>query len=134
MVMKEREQPRDTFILKRGAYDAPGEKVTPKCLPFFHRSLRNVASKSARACKWLVDERNPLTARATVNRYWALLFGIGIVKTVEDLGSQGEWPVHPELLDWLSVEFRENGWSVKHILKTMVMSATYRQPRRQHPN
>jgi hypothetical protein len=77
--------------------------------------------------RWIVDRENPLTARATVNRLWAMLFGIGLVKTVEDFGSQGEWPVNQDLLDWLAVEFMDSGWSVKHMLKTMVMSAAYQQ-------
>ncbi len=76
---------------------------------------------------WLVDRKNPLTARVTVNRFWATFFGYGIVKTVDDFGSQGEWPMHPELLDWLAVEFMESGWNVKALQKRIVMSATYRQ-------
>ena len=116
---------RDTFILKRGAYDAPGEKVTagvPAALP----QLPPEANRLDLA-RWLVDPRNSLTARVAVNRFWQGLFGTGIVKTVDDFGAQGEFPVNPELLDWLAVEFRESGWNVKAILKLMVMSATYRQ-------
>jgi hypothetical protein len=133
MVMKEREQTRDTFVLKRGAYDAPLEKVTP-AIPAILPPLPKEGPRNRLAlAQWLVDRNNPLTARATVNRFWAMVFGTGIVKTVEDLGSQGEWPVHPDLLDWLAVEFMEHGWSVKHILKTIVMSATYRQSSRTTP-
>jgi len=77
--------------------------------------------------RWLVSEDNPLTARVTVNRWWAEIFGQGIVTTVEDFGIKGVPPTHPELLDWLAVEFMEHGWSMKHILKQIVMSATYRQ-------
>jgi hypothetical protein len=77
--------------------------------------------------RWLVAPGNPLTARVTVNRYWQMIFGTGLVKTVEDFGSQGEWPTHPELLDWLATEFVRTGWDVKGILKTILMSATYRQ-------
>ena len=133
MVMRERDERRETFVLKRGAYDAPGEKVSaavPGVLPPMSEDLPRNRLGLAR---WIVDPKNPLTARATVNRFWAMLFGTGIVKTVEDLGSQGEWPVHADLLDWLAVEFVERGWSVKHLLKTMVMSATYRQSSRVTP-
>ncbi len=77
--------------------------------------------------RWLVDPANPLTARVAVNRFWQMYFGTGIVKTVEDFGSQGEWPTHPELLDWLATEFMRTGWDVKALQKTIVMSATYRQ-------
>jgi hypothetical protein len=83
--------------------------------------------------KWLVDESNPITARVAVNRFWAMLFGTGLVKTVEDFGSQGEWPVHQEVLDLLAVDFMKSGWSVKKILKTIVMSDTYRQSSRVTP-
>ena len=133
MVMQEQTPPRDTFILKRGAYDAPGEKVephTPTVLPAFAPSW---PADRLGLARWLVDRNNPLTARVTVNRFWQMLFGTGLVKTVEDFGSQGEWPLHPELLDWLAVEFMDSGWSVKHTLKTIVMSATYRQSSRVTP-
>ena len=127
MVMKERETPRETFVLKRGAYDAPGEKVppgVPKVLPSLSKDYPNNRLGFAR---WLVHPGNPLPARVTVNRFWQMLFGVGLVKTAEDFGSQGEWPIHPELLDWLATEFIEGGWNVKAVLKTIVMSATYRQ-------
>ncbi len=127
MVMKEREVPRETFILKRGAYDAHGERVSagpPHVLPPLPEGYPNNRLGFAR---WLVDRSNPLPARVAVNRFWQMLFGVGLVKTMEDFGSQGEWPMHPELLDWLATEFMDSGWNVKSILKTMVMSATYRQ-------
>jgi hypothetical protein len=133
MVMQERPDRRDTFLLKRGAYDAPGEKVaplTPAALPPFRKEW---PANRLGLARWLVDRGNPLTARVTVNRFWQMLFGTGIVKTVEDFGSQGEWPVHQDLLDWLAVEFMESGWNVKHVLKTMVMSAAYRQSSRVTP-
>ncbi len=116
---------RDTFLLKRGAYDAPGDPVTagvPAILPQTTGTNDRLA-----LARWLVDRQNPLTARVTVNRFWQSLFGTGIVKTVDDFGAQGEWPSHPELLDWLAVEFMDNGWNVKAIQKLMVLSETYRQ-------
>jgi hypothetical protein len=115
---------RDTFVLKRGAYDAHGEKVAPG-IP----SALGGPECADRLClaRWLVSAENPLTARVTVNRFWQSFFGFGIVKTVDDFGAQGEFPVHPELLDWLAVEFRESGWNVKALQKLIVMSAAYRQ-------
>ena len=127
MVMQERETRRETHVLKRGAYDAPQEKVepgVPAVLPALPDGAPNNRLGFAR---WLVDPANPLTARVTVNRFWQMFFGMGLVKTVEDFGSQGEWPTHPELLDWLATEFVQSGWDVKGIVKTIVMSATYRQ-------
>jgi hypothetical protein len=116
---------RDTFVLKRGAYDAPGEKVTagiPEILPA-GAAPRNRLDLA----RWLTDRANPLTARVTVNRFWQSYFGTGIVKTVDDFGSQGEFPTNPGLLDWLAVEFMESGWNVKAMQKLSVMSAAYRQ-------
>jgi hypothetical protein len=115
---------RETFVLKRGAYDAHGEPVTPG-IP---AALGGPACGD-RLClaQWLVSKSNPLMARVAVNRFWQSYFGYGIVKTVDDFGVQGEWPVHPELLDWLAVEFMESGWNVKALQKLIVMSATYRQ-------
>jgi hypothetical protein len=127
MVMKEGEKPRDAFILKRGAYDNPGEKVSPgvpAILPPLHQEWENNRLGLAR---WLVDSSNPLTARVTVNRLWQQLFGNGLIKTVEDFGTQGERPVNQELLDWLAVEFMQKNWNLKLVLKTIVMSASYRQ-------
>lgn len=127
MVMVDDDAARESFLLKRGAYDNPGEKVlagVPEVLPQLKPEWPNNRLGLA---KWIIDRSNPLTARVAVNRYWQSLFGTGIVKTVDDFGSQGEWPVHPELLDWLAVEFMDSGWDVKAIQKLMVMSATYRQ-------
>jgi mono/diheme cytochrome c family protein len=127
MVMREMPTPRDTFLLIRGQYDKHGEKVSagvPACLPPL---ADDAAANRLGLARWLVDPAHPLTARVIVNRYWQMLFGTGLVKTAEDFGSQGERPSHPELLDWLAVEFRESGWDVKHMLRLMVTSATYRQ-------
>jgi hypothetical protein len=124
---------RDTFVLKRGAYDAPGEKVTagvPETLAPLRAGWPNNRLGLAR---WLVDRANPLTARVSVNRFWQSYFGFGIVKTVDDFGAQGEFPFHPELLDWLATEFMESGWNVKALQKIIVMSATYRQSSRVTP-
>lgn len=127
MVMEEYPEPKDTFLLIRGAYDRPGEKVSrgvPAALP----ALPAVATNDRLGlANWLVDAENPLTSRVTVNRFWQMYFGTGIVKTVEDFGSQGEWPSHPGLLDWLATDFVDSGWDVKRLQKTIVMSATYRQ-------
>ncbi len=130
MVMAEMEQPRNSRVLYRGEYDKPRDEVqpgTPSALPplpdGFPRDRLGLA-------RWLVMPDHPLTARVTVNRLWQQLFGIGIVKTAEDFGTQGDRPTHPELLDWLAVEFVDSGWDVKALLKEIVMSATYRQSSR----
>ncbi len=133
LVFKELAKPRDAFILKRGEYDQRGDKVgraTPEFLPPMAEGLPNNRLGFA---KWLVDPSHPLTARVAVNRYWQQLFGVGLVKTSEDFGSQGEPPSHPQLLDWLAVDFRESGWDVKRMMKQLVMSATYRQSAKATP-
>lgn len=127
MVMSEMEKPRDTFILMRGAYDKHGDKVTartPTSLPAMPEGAPNNRLGLA---KWLTASNNPLTSRVTVNRFWQMYFGTGIVKTAEDFGSQGEFPSHPELLDWLASDFMQHGWDVKRLQKLIVMSASYRQ-------
>lgn len=114
-------------VLFRGQYDQPREEVgpgSPSALPPMAASLPRNRLGLAR---WLVDPANPLTARVTVNRFWLEIFGTGLVKTAEDFGSQGEPPSHPELLDWLAVEFRESGWDTKKLFRLMVTSAAYRQ-------
>jgi len=127
MVMEESPTPRETHMLNRGDYSQPGEKVTagtPGVLP----PLPNGAPANRLGlAEWITMPGHPLTARVAVNRFWQLLFGAGLVKTTADFGSQGEWPSHPELLDWLAVDFIESGWDVKALVKKMVMSATYRQ-------
>jgi hypothetical protein len=133
MVMEELPEPRPTFLLKRGVYDAPGEKVergVPAALSPMPKEYPNDRLGFA---KWLVSPDHPLTSRVAVNRFWQMLFGAGLVGTTEDFGTQGEWPSHPELLDWLAVEFQQNGWKVKSLLKTIVMSATYRQSSKSTP-
>jgi mono/diheme cytochrome c family protein len=130
MVMEEMPTPRTTHILLRGQYDKPGEAVSPgvpAILPALPADGKNDRLKLAR---WLVDPSHPLTARVTVNRYWQAYFGSGIVRTVEDFGAQGEWPSHPELLDWLAAEFVRSGWDSKALQKLIVTSATYRQSSR----
>jgi hypothetical protein len=130
MVMEERAERPETFVMLRGAYDKPGEKVTrglPAALAGPGAARR--ADRLGLA-EWLVDRQNPLTARVAVNRIWQMAFGTGLVKTTEDFGAQGDWPSHPELLDWLAVDFMESGWNVKRLWKTMLMSETYRQSSR----
>jgi hypothetical protein len=127
MISKELEKPRPAWVLIRGAYDKHGEPVSPgvpSVLPPLHKSE---TTNRLTFAQWLVDPRHPLTARVTVNRFWQQFFGTGIVKTSEDFGTKGEWPSHPELLDWLATEFMGNGWDVKKMVKMFVCSATYRQ-------
>jgi len=127
MVMGEMPKPRKTYILDRGAYDAPREEVsmaTPEQVLSFSDDL---PKNRLGLAKWLTDPKNPLTARVTVNRYWQMLFGQGIVNTPQDFGSQGSLPSHPELLDWLALHFIDSGWDVKALLKLIMNSATYQQ-------
>ena len=133
MVMEERPRARETHVLIRGQYDRPGPRVspgTPGCLPPLPRG--QVPTRLGLAW-WLVDPANPLPARVEVNRLWQMLFGTGLVKTVEDFGAQGEPPSHPDLLDWLATEFLRTGWDVKSLIRTIVTSATYRQGSRATP-
>ena len=127
MVMDEMEPRRETFLLERGAYDAPGEPVTPG-VPAVLPPLPDDQERNRLAfARWLVDPEHPLTARVTVNRFWQMLLGTGLVKTAENFGLQGEYPSHPELLDWLATTFIDSGWDVKALQRTIVTSATYRQ-------
>ena len=127
MVMAERPKRNDTFILLRGAYNVHGDKVEPGVPAVLPPLPSNAPANRLGFAEWLVDRQNPLLARVAVNRFWQMYFGTGIVKTTEDFGRQGEWPSHPELLDWLAVEFMRSGWDVKAMQKLIVMSATYRQ-------
>ena len=127
MVMGSREKRKDTFVLVRGEYNNPSQKVEPGVPSALFPSNPTVDETRLDLAKWLVDPKHPLTSRVIINHYWQQFFGTGIVKTAEDFGSQGEWPSHPELLDWLAKEFVESGWNIKHMHKLIVTSATYRQ-------
>jgi hypothetical protein len=127
MVMREMQPRRESFVLRRGAYDAPTVQVepgTPHVLPLFSDQLPRDRLGLAR---WLTDPAHPLTARVAANQFWQLIFGQGLVRTTEDFGSQGSLPTHPELLDWLARDFVDGGWDVKALLKQIVLSETYRQ-------
>ncbi len=127
MVMQEMATPRDTFVLLRGAYDHPGQKVTPAVPAFLPPLPAGAPDNRLGLAEWLTSPNHPLTARVAVNRYWQAYFGTGLVKTAEDFGSQGEAPSHPELLDWLATEFVRTGWDIKAMQRLIVTSATYRQ-------
>jgi Protein of unknown function (DUF1553)/Protein of unknown function (DUF1549)/Planctomycete cytochrome C len=132
MVLAEMSTPRAAYVLERGEYDKPmkDRPVTARIPLALGRLPDGAPPNRLGLAQWLVSRENPLTARVTVNRFWARMFGCGIVKTVEDFGAQGEWPSHPDLLDWLAVEFMESGWDVKALVKTIAMSGTYRQSSR----
>jgi hypothetical protein len=132
MIMAEMDKPRDTFVLARGDYRNHGEKVTPN-VPAVLPPLPGGKPDRLALAKWLVDPQHPLTARVAVNRYWQNYFGIGLVKSSENFGTQGDPPSHPELLDWLATEFVRTGWDVKAMQKLIVMSATYRQSSKATP-
>jgi mono/diheme cytochrome c family protein len=128
-VFRETPTPVQAYILKRGEYDQRGTKVgrdTPAFLPALPAGVKDRLVLA----RWMLSAEHPLTARVAVNRYWQQLFGTGLVRTAEDFGVQGEPPSHPELLDWLAVEFRESGWDTKAMLKLLVTSAAYRQSSR----
>lgn len=133
MVMQEMKTPKPAHLLKRGAYDAPGEPVTANTpaalLPFPAGQARNRLGLA----RWLTDPNHPLTARVTVNRIWQMMFGKGLVETSDNFGSQGAQPTHPELLDWLARDFVDHGWDVKRLIKKIALSATYRQSSRVTP-
>ncbi len=125
-VMRELPQPRMTAMFKRGVYTDPGERVEAMTPAIFDTKASGPPTRMTLA-KWLVSRENPLVARVTVNRWWAELFGQGIVSTPEDFGIKGAAPTHPGLLDWLAVEFMDSGWDMKHMIKKVVMSAAYAQ-------
>ncbi len=125
MVMADMKEPRKTYMLSRGLYNQPTDEIrgaVPAALPDLPAGATTNRLAMAR---WLVSRDNPLTARVTVNRFWQQFFGLGIVKTTEDFGAQGEFPVHPELIDWLAAEFMESGWDVKALMKLIVTSEAY---------
>lgn len=127
MVMDVAAKPRETFILNRGDYAQPTVKVDVGTIEALPPMPDGASHDRLGLAMWITMQNNPLTARVAVNRFWKMLFGNGIVGTPADFGAQGEWPSHPELLDWLAVEFMESGWNVKHLIKLMIMSETYRQ-------
>jgi hypothetical protein len=124
LVLRERPSPRETHIMLRGEFKNRGEKVAPG---YPAKLGGGEGSNRLALAEWLVNAQNPLAGRVMANRLWAKLFGRGLVETIEDFGIMGDLPTHPELLDWLAVEFTEHGWSIKALLKTIVMSETYRQ-------
>ncbi len=128
LISRERAEPLPAHVLIRGQYDKPGERVAA-ALPAFLSPPEKPGARLTRLdlARWLVDARNPLTARVTVNRFWAQLFGAGLVRTPGDFGAQGEAPTHPALLDWLAGEFVRSGWDVKALVRLLVTSRTYRQ-------
>ena len=126
MVMRD-DKPRETHILQRGNYETPGDKVLPNVPGFLPPLPAGAKADRLALARWLVAPEQPLMPRVTVNRLWQMFFGRGLVKTPDDFGMQGALPSHPELLDWLAVEFRESGWDVKHMVKLIVTSRAYRQ-------
>src|SRR5262245_57215926 len=155
MVMREMREPKPAYVLKRGNYDQPGERVTantPSALPPLKKDeggrmkdekkdnssfiLHPSSLQPTRLdlARWLTQPDHPLTARVTVNRFWQQMFGRGIVETADNFGSTGSGPTHPELLDWLAGDFVEHGWDVKRLLKMIALSATYRQSSRSTPD
>jgi hypothetical protein len=133
MVMQEMPEPRPAFLLTRGEYDKPGERVFPAVPASLNWHDQPPIRNRLDFARWLMSPKNPLTARVTVNRIWQLYFGTGLVKTTNDFGAQGERPMHGELLDWLAVEFIAGGWNMKALHKSIVMSATYRQSSQMNP-
>lgn len=133
MVMEDQEKPRDTFVLMRGDYAKRGEKVAAGVPAMFPPLPKSAPRNRLAMAHWLTDPKHPLTARVAVNRLWFQMFGNGIVDTLEDFGSQGAWPTHPDLLDWLAVELIESGWDIKAMLKLITTSATYQQSARASP-
>ena len=133
LVMGDLPEPRDAFVMMRGQYDKPGDKVARSTPAVFPSLPKKDSYNRLDLANWLVSKDHPLTARVTVNRIWQQFFGTGIVKTANDFGSQGSPPSHPELLDWMASDFRDHGWDVKRLVKMMVMSRAYQQSSRATP-
>jgi hypothetical protein len=133
LVLQGQTKPRETHVLKRGDFLKPGAAVTPGVPEFLHPLPKDAPPNRLTFARWLADRNSPTTARVLVNRTWQAYFGTGIVATPEDLGTQSDPPSHPELLDWLAVEFMDRGWSRKELHKLIVTSATYRQSSRLTP-
>jgi len=127
MVLAERKEPRDTHVLVRGVWDKKGDVVQRDVPAAIAPWPKDVARDRLGLAKWITSKDNPLTARVFVNHVWQMLFGAGLVRTPDDFGLQGQRPTHPELLDWLAVDFMEHGWDVKRLIKTIVTSETYQQ-------
>lgn len=127
MVMKETKEPVQSYLLDRGVYDAKTDSVFPNTPSKIFPMPKNLPKNRLGLSKWLFNPENPLTARVAVNRFWQHYFGTGLVKSAEDFGNQGEMPSHPELLDWLALEFINSDWDVKAFQKLIVMSSTYQQ-------
>jgi hypothetical protein len=134
LVMEDRKEPRQAFILERGQYTEKRDKVSSEIPEWIAPPVEDAPANRLGLAQWLVQPKHPLTSRVTVNRFWQQFFGTGLVKTAEDFGVQGEQPSHPELLDWLATDFVESGWDVKRCLKQIMMSATYQQSSRVSPN
>jgi hypothetical protein len=131
--MVEMDQPRDTFKLTRGEYLNPGKKMEPGVPAVLHPLDDSLPKNRLGLAKWIVDPANPLVGRVAVNRWWSSFFGHGLVSSGEDFGTQSAKASHPELLNWLAVEFIEKGWSRKHVHKLIVMSSTFRQSSKLNP-
>jgi hypothetical protein len=131
--MQENDEPPKTYIHMRGDWQDHGPEVQPATPAFLPPLPPGEKPTRLALARWLISRDNPLTARVTVNRFWQEIFGRGLVRTSEDFGTVGEKPSHPELLDWLAVEFMDSGWDMKHMIRLMVTSATYRQSSKTRP-
>ena len=131
MVMSERDEPRKTYVFPNGTYQTKGEEVSPGTPSALHAMSSDMPPNRLGLAQWIVDKRNPITARVTVNRLWASFFGSPFVATAEDFGTRGSLPSHPKLLDWLAAEFIESGWDIKHVVKLITTSRTYQQSGKQ---